>query len=168
MRTRPGSPQALPYAAPYAARFESRAIAHLWRRRPAGEESAAGTRSAGPRWMTSACGGGGERVGGRSKARHSAVTAAGCARLSPLDVQCVFIKNQYRSVLIGSSSPREGACVRAGVCACVWGCGSVGVWGCGGVGQGQQRGSSDKCLIVISRWSGSPQTTSDSSSCIIL
>ena len=112
--------------------------------------------------MTSACGGGGERVGGRSKARHSAVTAAGCARLSPLDVQCVFIKNQYRSVLIGSSSPREGACVRAGVCV------RVGVWECGCVGQGQQRGSSDKCLIVISRWSGSPQTTSDSSSCIIL
>ena len=131
MRTRPGSPQALPYAAPYAARFEARAIAHLWRRRPAGEASAAGTRSAGPRWMTSACGGGGERVGGRSKARHSAVTAAGFARLSPLDVQCVFIKNQYRSVLIGSSSPREGACVRAGVCVCGWG---VGMWECGGVG----------------------------------
>eukprot|EP00964_Phaeocystis_antarctica_P032354 scaffold18317_cov59-Phaeocystis_antarctica.AAC.1 len=43
------------------------------------------------------------------------------ARLSPLDVQCVFIKNQYRSVLIDSSSPRES----------------------------QHRGSSDKCLIVI-------------------
>ena len=63
------------------------------------------------------------------------------ARLSPLDVQCVFIKNQYRSVLIDSSSPRE-------VCVCVCG----GAVRCVGVGcgvQAQQRGSSDKCLIVI-------------------
>ena len=54
---------------------------------------------------------------GGGKARCSALQSrrvGGCARLSPLDVRCAFIKNQYRSVLIGSSLPREGEGVRAG------------------------------------------------------
>ena len=53
---------------------------------------------------------------GQGKAQCAAVTAGGCARLSPLDVRCAFIKNQYRSVLIGSSLPREGEGVRGGRC----------------------------------------------------
>ena len=58
-----------------------------------------------------------ERVGGKTSC--GAVRSRRRAWLSPLDVQCVFIKNQYRSVLIGSSSPREGVC--AGVrCVGVW------------------------------------------------
>lgn len=48
-----------------------------------------------------------ERVGGKTSC--GAVRSRRRAWLSPLDVQCVFIKNQYRSVLIGSSSPRVGA-----------------------------------------------------------
>ena len=95
---------------------------------------------------------------GGGKARRSALQSrrvGGCARLSPLDVRCAFIKNQYRSVLIGSSLPREGEGVRA---SAAWECGAGAT----------KESSSDKCLIVISRWSGSPQTTSDSSSCIIL
>ena len=56
---------------------------------------------------------------GGGKARHNALQSrrvGGCARLSPLDVRCAFIKNQYRSVLIGSSLPREGEGVRGGRC----------------------------------------------------
>ena len=68
------------------------------------------------------------------------------ARLSPLDVQCVFIKNQYRSVLIGSSSPRE-------VCACM--CGGavrcVGVWCSRNTGAHLTNASLSSCPRAVAR-----------------
>ena len=123
-----------PQCTPYAARFESRAIAHLWHRRPAKKHEISSP-EIDDELLRRGRGTGQREKQGKAQCGHGGWRA----RLSPLDVQCVFIKNQYRSVLIDSSSPRE-------VCVCGRGCDA---WVCGCGVQAQQRGSSDKCLIVI-------------------
>ena len=165
MRTRPGSPQALALR-----RALRRAVRSESERAPlAPPPSGRGKR----RWheisrpeMDDEClrrGRGARRREKQGKAQcgHGGwVRAAQSLRCSMRTHQESVQVCAYRLLITARGCVR--ACVRAGVCV------RVGVWVCGCVGQGQQRGSSDKCLIVISRWSGSPQTTSDSSSCIIL